>query len=89
MRRRFSTRAAIGQVGSAALGWPGVTAPDHQISHWPRQIDSLRKCRSPGLPHYQEFVLIEGVCVVVEFLLGLGHPQNVDGAYQQGRPVLR
>ena len=31
--------------------------------------------RNPGLPHYQEFVLVEDVCVVVESLFGLEPPQ--------------
>ena len=40
-----------------------------------RQSTGICRVRNPGLPHHQEFVLVEDVCVVVESLLGLEPPQ--------------
>ena len=38
-----------------------------------RQIDRPPQVPKPGLPHYQEFVLVKDVCVVVESPLGHAH----------------
>jgi hypothetical protein len=53
----------------------GVTPPGGLFIALARRIDSFRRCRSPGLPHYQEFVLVEHVCVVVQSPHGLEPPQ--------------
>jgi hypothetical protein len=62
--------AAIGQVGSAHSDARGDGAGPPDSSRWPAKSTGLRRCRTPGLPHYQKRVLVEDVCVVVESLLG-------------------
>jgi hypothetical protein len=44
----------------------GVTAPVGLIIALARKSTDIRRVRNPGLPHHQEFVLVEDVCVVVE-----------------------
>lgn len=73
------------QVIAAAADWTatistiprGVTPPGGLIIALTRQMDSLPQVSKPGLPEYQEFVLVEGVCVVVESPHGL-EPSPLD-----------
>jgi hypothetical protein len=61
--------------------WP--SAQNNSTKVVQTRLTSPRKARTtvlglssgtavPGLPYYQEFVLVEDVCVVVESLLGHG-----------------
>jgi hypothetical protein len=66
-RMVLEAREDSGESRGAVARVPGVTTPgppDHRAG--PAKIDRHPQVRNPGLSHYQEFALIEDVCVVVE-----------------------